>query len=421
MNILVLGSGAREHSICWALKKSKDCELLYCIPGNAGISEVAVCDNIDLNKKRELLKFCLKKEITLVIIGPEQYLEDGLSDYLKSKGIPVFGPSKKASKLETSKSFAKRFLTRNKINTAKYKEFSSFRIAQKYILSIKYPIVIKADGLAGGKGVLICKDKIEAENALKLIMKKKKFGTSGNKIIIEEFLSGFEVSYFAFFDKFNFIKLGYALDHKRVFDNDKGPNTGGMGCFSPSKKITKKIENEIYRKILLPTAHGLKKDKLVYRGILFFGLMITKNGPFVIEYNVRFGDPECQVLLRNLRTDFLKIVKSNVDDNLANIKIRNDNKFVICVVLASKGYPDEFKKFKVLSNITKAQSLEGVEIFHAGTTFKNGKLVSSGGRVLSITSTGDTIKSARKLAYEALRLISWEWGHFRNDIGLKNT
>tara|TARA_B100000963_G_C22591811_1_gene655885 strand:+ start:416 stop:1681 length:1266 start_codon:yes stop_codon:yes gene_type:complete len=421
LNILVLGNGAREHSICWALKKSEDCKLLYCIPGNAGISDIAKCENINLNKKKELLEFCQSKNIDLVIIGPEQYLENGISDYLTSKNIKVFGPSQKAAKLETSKSFAKKFLIRNKINTAKYKEFISFESAKKYISLSKYPLVIKVDGLAAGKGVLICKNKLEAEDALNLIMKKKKFGSSGRKIIIEEFLEGFEVSYFAFFDKNNFTSLGYALDHKRAYDNDNGPNTGGMGCFLPSSKITKKVEDDIHKKILLPTSKGFKKEKLVYRGILFVGLMITTKGPYVIEYNVRFGDPECQILLRNLKTDFLKIINLNIEDKLEDITLLSDKMSVVCVVLASDGYPGEFKKNKILENLSKAQSIKGVEIFHAGTTKINGKIFSSGGRVLSITSKANSIDSARKLAYKALRIINWKWGHFRNDIGIKNT
>ncbi len=421
MNILVLGGGAREHSICYAVKKSKKCNNLFCIPGNAGISEVAICKKIDLKKKKEIFNFCKKNRINLVIIGPEQYLEDGVSDYLKSKQISVFGPSKKASKLETSKSFAKKFLIRNKINTAKYKEFKSYVSARKYISSIEFPIVIKADGLASGKGVMICKNEPEAENALSIIMKKKKFGLAGNKIIIEEFLTGFEVSYFAFFDKNSFIKLGYALDHKRAYDDDKGPNTGGMGCFFPSKKMTKEIEEEIFKKILLPTSLGLKNEKLIYRGILFFGLMITKEGPYVIEYNVRFGDPECQILLRNLKTDLLTIMESNLQDKLSNINIKTDNKAVICVVLASNGYPGNFKKNKILKNLNKVKSLKGIKIFHAATSIKNGNIVSSGGRVLSITSKAKSINSARKMAYEALNKIGWEGGFFRNDIGLKNT
>ncbi len=420
MNILVLGGGGREHAICWAVRKSSKCGSLFCIPGNAGISEIAVCINLDLTKKNELLRFCKKRKIDLVIIGPEQFLEEGLSDYLTSKGIRVFGPSKKASMLESSKSFAKRFLIKNKINTAKYKEFKSFNSAFRYVSTIKYPIVIKADGLAAGKGVIICRTKREAINGLDEIMKKKKFGSAGKKVIIEEYLSGFEVSYFAFFDKNGFAKLGYALDHKRAFNDDKGPNTGGMGCFSPTKKMTKKIQNQIEKKILIPTLSGLKKDKLVYRGILFFGLMITPQGPYVIEYNTRFGDPECQTLLRNLKTDILKIIDYNLKDKLSELTIRNKKQSVVCVVVASKGYPGNYKKNKIISNISKAQSIKGVEIFHAGTTFKKNKVVSSGGRVLAVTAQANSIVHARKIAYKALALIAWKQGFFRNDIGQKN-
>ncbi len=421
MNILVLGSGAREHSICWVVKKSKKCKSLYCIPGNAGISEIAVCEKIDLRKKNDLKKFCKERNIDLVIIGPEQYLENGLSDYLRSNEINVFGPSKKASKLESSKSFAKKFLFKNNINTAKYKEFKAYNTAVQHISSINYPTVIKVDGLAAGKGVIVCNNKKQAQETLDLIFKKKKFGSAGSKIIIEEFLKGFEVSYFAFFDKNGFAKLGYALDHKRAYDNDMGPNTGGMGSFFPSKMLTKKIEKEIDDKIIIPTFKGLKKEKFIYRGILFFGLMITKNGPFVIEYNVRFGDPECQVLLRNLQTDFLKILNLSLKDKLKNFRIKNDKKSVICVVLASKGYPGNFNKNKVLNNISKAKSIEGVEIFHAGTTLKRNKIVSSGGRVLSVTAKANSIYSARKLAYKALSIISWKDGFYRKDIGQKNS
>ncbi len=421
MNILIIGNGAREHSICWAIKKSKKCKKVFCIPGNAGIREIATCKIIDLSNKKELLNFCTREGIDLVIIGPEQYLENGLSDYLNSKNIKVFGPTKKAAKLETSKSFAKRFLSKNKINTAKYKEFRSYDSAKKFLATVTFPIVLKADGLAVGKGVLICNTKVDGEKGIKLLMKTKKFGKAGEKIIIEEFLEGFEISYFAFFDKQNFIKLGYALDHKKAYDNDKGPNTGGMGCFLPSKKVTKKIEAEIFNKILIPTAKGLIKENLIYRGILFFGLMITNNGPYVIEYNVRFGDPECQILLRNLKTDLLEIIESNVNDKLSTVKIENYNDSVVCIVLASKGYPGKFKKNQIIKNISKAQKIKGVEIFHAGTSFKDGKVLSSGGRVLSITSKAKTIKVAREKAYKAVSQISWPGGFYRNDIGLKNT
>ena len=421
MNILVIGSGAREHSICWSIKKSKKCKKIFCVPGNAGIEKIAVCKNFDLQNKRNILNFCKKEKIDIVVIGPEQFLEEGVSDYLISKNISVFGPSKKASQLETSKSFAKSFLKRNNIKTAKFCEFKSYELATNYINSINFPIVIKADGLAAGKGVIICKNIEDARLGLTNIMKKKKFGKAGNKIIIEEYLEGYEISFFAFFDKNSFLKLGYALDHKRAFDKDKGPNTGGMGSFLPSKNISQRIENEILQKIVKPTFNGLKKENIVYRGILFFGLMITKNGPFVIEYNVRFGDPECQTLLRNLKTDLLEIIDSNVNDKLSDINIRNGKQSVVCVVLASKGYPGKFKKNSVIKNLSNAQLIKGVEIFHAGTSAKNQSIVSSGGRVLSITSKARTIKIARMQAYKAIKKINWSGGFFRKDIGLKNS
>tara|TARA_X000001036_G_C20677858_1_gene804830 strand:- start:272 stop:1537 length:1266 start_codon:yes stop_codon:yes gene_type:complete len=420
LNILVIGEGAREHSICWAIKKSKNCKKLFCIPGNAGISEIAICHCIDLKNKRTLLSFCRKQKINLVIIGPENLLEDGLSDYLTSKNINVFGPSKNAAKLETSKIFAKKFLKKNNIKTAKFKAFRSIELAQKSLQTVSYPVVLKADGLASGKGVLICKNKLEAENGLTLLMKKRKFGDAGKQVIIEEYLEGFEISYFVFFDKNSFLKLGYALDHKRAFDNDKGPNTGGMGCFTPTYKITKKIEMQITEKIVKPTFVGLKNQKILYRGILFFGLMINKHGPHVIEYNVRFGDPECQVLMRNLRTDLLKVILFNLKDKLSKVKIHNDKKSTVCVVLASKGYPDSFKKGLIIKNLDKAQALDGIEIFHAGTSTINHKIVSAGGRVLSVTSKAKDIKSARKIAYKALKIIGWDMGFFRKDIGIKN-
>ena len=421
MNILVLGGGAREHAICWSIKKSKECRELFCIPGNAGIREIAICEDINLKNKRELSKFCKEKVIELVIIGPEQYLEDGISDFLRSKKISVFGPSKKAAKLETSKTFAKKFLLKNNINTANYSEFKSYSTAKKFIKKSKFPLVIKADGLAAGKGVIICSNKKEALIGLDTLMKQKKFGKAGNKIIIEEYLDGFEISYFAFFDKNSFLKLGYALDHKRAFDENKGPNTGGMGSFSPSKIVSKKMEDQILKKIIKPTFKGLKNENLTYRGILFFGLMITRKGPFVIEYNVRFGDPECQTLLCNLKTDLLKIIKLNIHDRLSEIKIKNTKQNVITVVLASKGYPGKFKINSTLKNLSNASLIKGVEIFHGATTIKKGKVVSTGGRVLSITSKAKNLKTARIQAYKTIELIDWSNGFFRSDIGLKNS
>lgn len=416
----MIGNGAREHSICWALRKSKECEKIFCIPGNAGIEEIAICSSLNLNNKRNIFNFCKKNSIDLVVIGPEQYLEEGLSDYLTKKGFVVFGPTKKAAMLETSKSFAKKFLAKNKIATADYKEFKTFDTAKKYILDASFPLVVKADGLAAGKGVMICQNKVEALKSIEEIMKKKKFGDAGKKVIIENFLQGFEISYFAFIDKKTFLPLGYALDHKRAFDNDLGPNTGGMGCFTPSKRVNQNLERKILNQIVKKTFIGLKKEKFVYRGILFIGLMITNKGPYVIEFNVRFGDPECQTLLRNLKSDILKIFLSTARDELSKVKIQKENKSVVCVVLASKGYPSAYEKNKEIKNIQEAKQIYGVEIFHAGTKKKRSKIVSSGGRVLSITSKAAVMKVARINAYKALKKINWSFGFFRKDIaGLK--
>ena len=421
MNILVLGGGGREHALCWAISKSKKCQKLYCIPGNAGIDEIAQCFNICLKKKKNLLDFCLEKNIDFVVIGPEEYLERGFSDYLIKNNINVFGPSKEASKLETSKTFSKNFLQKNNIPTAKFKVFFNYEKAKKFIDLAKPPFVIKADGLAAGKGVIICKSRKSAYFTIKEIFIKKKFGDAGKKILIEEFLTGFEFSYFVFFDKNNFLKLGYALDHKRVKDNDKGLNTGGMGAFTPSKKISSKMIKNVVEKIIKPTQNGLRKEKIIYRGILFFGIMICDDGPKVIEYNVRFGDPECQTILRNFNSDFLQILLNTSRDELGKDQsIKIDKCFSICVILASKGYPKKYKNNFILSRLKNAEKINGIKVFHCGTKLENKKLLSNGGRVMAITSKNKNIKKARENAYKAIKIINWKQGIYRTDIGLKN-
>ncbi len=420
MNILVIGGGGREHSIVWALERSKESGKIYCSPGNAGISKIAICTKINLNDKEDIFNFCLSKKIELVIIGPEEYLEKGVSDYLNKREIKVFGPSKKASRLESSKVFSKKFLKKYKIPTSNSKSFTNYENASNYLKSVEYPIVIKADGLASGKGVFISKNFLEAKNALKELMIKKKLGDSGKKILIEDFLEGFEISYFVFIDQKNYLPLGYALDHKKAYDNDQGPNTGGMGCFLPSKQVSNKLIKKIESKIVIPTVNGIRNENFIYRGVLFIGLMITEQGPSVIEYNVRFGDPECQTLLRNLDTDFLEIISSCVNDKLSQVSIKKNNKSVICVVLASKGYPGRYKKNSILKNLNSAEEIDNVIIFHAGTNLKNNKILSSGGRVLSVTSTGKDIKDAREKVYKAIKEIKWKEGFFRKDIGIKN-
>lgn len=420
MNVLVIGSGGREHSLCWKIAQSQKCQELYCIPGNGGISKIANCINLDPSIKSEIYSFCLRKKIDLVIVGPEAYLEQGLSDYLTKKKINVFGPSKKAAKLETSKLFSKKFLKRYKIPTANFKAFNDFKSAKLFIDKNSLPFVIKVDGLASGKGVFICKTKKEAVSVANDILINKKFNNAGKKILIEEYLEGFELSYFIFFDKNNFSIIGYALDHKRIKDGDIGPNTGGMGAFAPSKKITRDLDKLIQETIIQPTSEGLKKENLIYRGVLFVGLMITKDGPKVIEYNVRFGDPECQVLMRQYKSDFLQDTYAVSRDSLNKKKIEMDNDYCVCVVLVSKGYPGRFIKNLEIKNLNLLKKKKDVEIFHSGTRIENNKFYSNGGRVLSITAKNGNSNLARKKVYDILDKINWKDGFYRKDIGSKN-
>ena len=419
MNILVLGSGGREHSLCWSILKSRKCKKVFCIPGNGGISEIVECIDVKPSKKK-ILSFCLQKDIDLVVIGPEKFLEMGLADYLIKKNILVFGPEKKAAKLESSKIFSKQFLKRNNIPTATYKSFSNSSKAIDYIKENNPPFVIKVNGLAEGKGVIISENRRHAIKNIKEIIDKKKFGSSGNKIIIEEFLNGFEVSYFAFVDKNTILPFSYALDHKRANDNDKGLNTGGMGAFTPSEKITKNLQKRILNEIILPTKRGLDKQDIIFRGILFFGLMITNNGPKVIEYNVRFGDPECQVILRNLKSDLLNILLASGTDSLSKQKIKIFKRYSICVVLASRGYPKKYKANCKIENIDKIKNIKNIEIFHSGTKKIDDSFFSCGGRVLGVSSIGKTISEARLNAYNVLEKINWKKGFYRKDIGKKN-
>ena len=420
MNIFVIGGGAREHSIIWSLKKSKNCGDIFCSPGNAGIERIASCHSLDFNDSKSIIDFCNENNIKLVIIGPEEFLEKGLSDFFMEKGIKVFGPSKKATQLESSKIFSKNFLLKNKIPTASSVDFANYKQALEYVESANFPLVIKADGLAAGKGVIICENKNHAQESLKEFMINKKFGESGKRVLVEEFLEGFEISFFTFVDNNTYLPLGYALDHKRAFENDEGPNTGGMGCFYPSNKITNSVLKQIEAEIIKPTIKGIRNEDFIYRGILFIGLMITGSGPKVIEYNVRFGDPECQTLLRNLDTDLINIITSCLDDKLSEVTIKKKDRTSVCVVVASNGYPKKFEKNFIIKNIKEAEQVEDVVIFHAGTKLLDNKILSSGGRVLSITAVGSSIDDARKKAYLATEKLNWKHGFYRTDIGIKN-
>lgn len=416
MKILIVGSGGREHAIAWKLSNENNIKNIYCAPGNAGISEVAECLNINYDNIDGLLDFAKQNKIDLTIVGPEVPLVNGIVDEFEKQGLKIFGPNKKCSQLEASKIFSKNFMIRHGIPTAKYKEYSEFKNAVDEIDSFGYPVVIKADGLAGGKGVFIAKDKIEAIDILNKMMNEKIFKQYSDKVIIEEFLKGIETSILAFVDNNTIIPMVSAKDHKRVYDNEQGLNTGGMGTFSPSEICNEKLSIEIKKDIIDKTLRGFKEDNLDYKGILFIGLIITQDGAKVLEYNVRFGDPETQSILFRLETDLHKIIESIIQNRLSDIKIRYTKEESVCVILASKGYPEEYEKEKLITGLNNLD--EDIMVFHSGTKLHNGNLVTDGGRVLGITAKGSSVKKASKKVYENIEKINFEGMHYRNDIGI---
>ncbi len=413
MNVLILGSGGREHALAWKIKQSKLLTKLYVSPGNAGIAEIAECFDLDILNGEEVTKFAIDNKIDFVIIGPEAPLCEGIADVLRDNGIKVFGASKLAARLEGSKVYAKEFMIKHNIPTAKYMSFSD---SEKAIASLKdfdIPVVIKADGLAAGKGVLIAETKQEAIDAINLIMKEKKFGNSGNEIVIEEFLTGIEASQLCFVDGKNIVPLDTVRDYKRAFDNDKGENTGGMGTFSPNTAIDENIKKYIYDEILLPFLKGLQEDNLDFRGLVFVGLMIKDNKAKVIEFNVRFGDPETQSILPRLKNDLLDIMIKTSDKNLENIDLKWDNRASVSVMMASGGYPDSYEKGKEIKGL---DTVEGVNVFHSASQVKDGKIYTSGGRVLAVNAMADSIDEAREKAYKEIEKISFDGGFYRKDI-----
>jgi len=415
MNIAILGSGGREHAICDKLKQSKSKNKLFCLPGNAGTSNIATNINCNILDFKETYKIVKKHKIKLIIVGPEQPLVDGIVDFFKSKKIKIFGPDKFCSNLEGSKHFTKKICDNNNIPTAKYGFFDNFNKAKNFINKNKIPIVIKADGLASGKGVYICKSKRQAIKSVKEVLSGK--FKSSSKVLLEEFLEGEEMSYFIIADKNNFKFFGTAQDHKRVGENDTGLNTGGMGAYSPSAIINNKLESKIIEKIIKPTLKTLKEKKHPYKGFLYVGLMIVKNEPYLIEYNVRMGDPECQTIMTRLDTDFLNIIKACVNNNLHKIKIKWKNEQSICVVLCSKGYPKKHIKNIEIKNINKINLNKNEFIFHAGTYLKHKKTYSAGGRVLNIISTSKKLQLARKNIFKIIKELKWSSGFYRKDIG----
>ena len=417
MNVLVIGNGGREHAIVQALKKSPKVDKIYAMKGNAGIGEIAELVNVDYCDIKAVGEWVDNhKEIDYTVIAPDDPLALGLADELEARGHRVFGPRKNAAIIEASKAFSKELMKKYGIPTAKYETFSDYEEAKKYVETCEIPVVLKADGLALGKGVLICKTREEALAGIKEMMLDKKFGTAGNKVVVEEFLEGPEVSALAFTDGKTIKPMITSCDHKRAYDNDEGLNTGGMGTFAPAPFYGEKTQEEVMEKIMKPTVYAMNAEGRTFKGVLYFGLMKTKDGMKVIEYNSRFGDPETQVILPMLKTDLMDIFEAVTDERLEDIDIEWDTGACVCVVLASGGYPEAYEKGK---EITVGNLDEGIVICHAGTALKDNKLVTSGGRVLGVCAKGETIEAAREKAYANVEKISFDKMHYRQDIGIK--
>lgn len=418
MKVLVVGSGGREHAICTAVAKSKRVDKIYCAPGNAGIAALAECVPIGAMEFEKLVAFAKEKAIDFTIIGMDDPLVGGIVDLFEAEGLKVFGPRKNAAILEGSKAFSKDLMKKYHIPTAAYENFTDPEAALKYLETAKMPIVLKADGLALGKGVLICNTLEEAKAGVKEIMEDKKFGSAGNTMVIEEFMTGREVSVLSFVDGKTIQIMDSAQDHKRAGDGDTGLNTGGMGNFSPSPFYTEKVDRFCQEKIFQPTVDAMAAEGRPFKGVIFFGLMLTEEGPKVLEYNARFGDPEAQVVLPRLKNDIIDVMEACVDGTLDTIKIEFEDRATVCVVLASDGYPVAYEKGKVITGLENFEGKEDYYCFHAGTKFdEKGNVVTNGGRVLGITATADTLKEARAKAYEATEWVQFDNKYMRHDIG----
>ena len=417
MKVLVVGGGGREHAIVWKLSQSPKVDEIICAPGNAGISALARCVDIGAEDIEKLTIFAKSEEVDLAVIGPEVPLAMGITDRMESAGIRVFGPDKSCSRLEASKSFTKDFLVRNDIPTAKSMEFTDIAEIKKNIGVFGYPMVIKADGLAAGKGVVLAKDAEEAEKAIDSMMDAKVFGSAADTVLVEECLVGTEASILCFVDENAIVPMESAQDYKRIFDGDKGENTGGMGTYSPSLLFSDELEKQIRERILDPTLAGFQKEGLKFRGVLFIGIMITDEGPKVIEFNNRFGDPEAQSVLSRLDTDLFDIMMAVTENKLSDIEIKWSDRRAVCVVMASGGYPGSYEKGKVITGLDDVD--DDVVVFHAGTKFADdGSIVTAGGRVLGVTATGSTHDEARAKAFANVKKIHFDGAHYRNDIGI---
>lgn len=419
MKVLIIGSGGREHTLVWKINQSPKVSKIYCAPGNAGISHLAQCINIDADNIEKLADFAQKEKINLTLVGPELPLSWGIVNEFNKQGLRIFGPNKEATEIESSKVFSKYLMKKYDIPTANYEVFQNSEKAFDYIKHQTFPLVIKADGLAAGKGVFIVKNLDQAGDALNALMKKKTFGEAGRQIVIEEFLEGEEVSVLAFSDGKTVVSMVSSQDHKKIFENDQGPNTGGMGAYSPVPFYPNEFKKTVLEEILKPAVKGLQSEGKEYKGVLYAGLVLTKEGPKVLEFNARFGDPETQVVLPKLKTDLVDILNAVIEGSLHKINIEWKNNAVVCVVVASGGYPGRYQKDKVISGLERLEMMKDVIAFHAGTKFQDGKIVTSGGRVLGITAWDDTISKAKEKAYEGVEKIYFEDMYYRKDIAAK--
>ncbi|HHW28653.1 MAG TPA: phosphoribosylamine--glycine ligase [Syntrophomonadaceae bacterium] len=414
MKVLVVGGGGREHTLVWKLKQSSHVDKIYCAPGNGGIAQDAECVPLAAEDLHGLADFAQEKRIDLTVVGPEAPLTAGIVDIFKSRGLKVFGPDAKAACLEGSKVFAKEKMTRYGVPTAAYRVFYDAAAALEFVRELNGPCVVKADGLAAGKGVIIAKNRAEAEQAVRLIMEERAFGDAGKAVVVEQLLKGEEVSVLAFTDGKTIKTLAASQDHKRVFDGDEGPNTGGMGAYSPAPVYTSELHEKTVKDILEPVIYGLADDGIKYKGVIYAGLMVTSEGPYVLEFNCRFGDPETQVVVPRLKSDLLEVMNAVIEERLDEVELEWDPRAAVCVVAASGGYPGAYEKGKVITGLDELPP--DILVFHAGTALSNGKLVTSGGRVLGITGFGATIEDAVKRVYSGVERIHFEGIHYRRDI-----
>ncbi len=418
MRILVVGSGGREHALVWKIAQSKLADKIFCVPGNGGIAQQAECIDIKADDVPRLLEFARREKIDLTVVGPEAALAAGIVDEFGKYGLKIFGPSKLAAQLEASKVFAKQLMAKYKVPTADFKVFDNATEAKKYIEEKGAPCVVKADGLAAGKGVVVADTVAEAVGAVSAMMEEKVFGAAGSKVIVEECLEGQEASILVFTDSKEVIALASAQDHKRIFDNDKGANTGGMGAYSPAPIVTVPLFKEILEKIVYRTIDGLVKEGIIYKGVLYAGVMLTKEGPKTLEFNVRFGDPETQAILPRLKSDFIEVMLAASEQKLSRVRTLDwDSRACVCVVCTAGGYPGGYDKGKEISGLDEAAKLRDVVVFHAGTKKSGAKYLTNGGRVLGITGLGNNIKEAIDKTYQAVGKVSFEGMHFRRDIG----